>query len=80
MQDLKYIAYAYRQLKIHEKNYPTHDLELEVVMFALIICSHYFYGIYVGVYTDHKIIQYVVTEIIEYPTIMMVIFLEGLCY
>ncbi|GKA84848.1 putative reverse transcriptase domain-containing protein [Tanacetum coccineum] len=44
MQKGKVIAYASRQLKIHEKNYTTHDLELGAVMFALKIWRHYLYG------------------------------------
>ncbi|WMV30558.1 hypothetical protein MTR67_023943 [Solanum verrucosum] len=59
MQNGKVIAYASRQLKIHEKNYPTHDLELAAVVFALKIWRHYLYGVYVDVFTDHKSLQYV---------------------
>ena len=44
MQRGKVIAYASRQLKEYERNYPTHDLELVVVVFALKIWKHYFYG------------------------------------
>ncbi|GJY57171.1 putative reverse transcriptase domain-containing protein [Tanacetum coccineum] len=44
MQREKVIAYALRQLKIHEKNYTTHDLELGAVVFALKIWRHYLYG------------------------------------
>nr|KYP61974.1 Retrovirus-related Pol polyprotein from transposon 17.6 [Cajanus cajan] len=44
MQTKKVVAYASRQLKNHERNYPTHDLELAVVVFALKIWRHYFYG------------------------------------
>ncbi|GJR81489.1 putative reverse transcriptase domain-containing protein [Tanacetum coccineum] len=44
MQNEKVIAYASRQLKIHEKNYTTHDLELGAVVFALKIWRHYLYG------------------------------------
>ncbi|WMV09097.1 hypothetical protein MTR67_002482 [Solanum verrucosum] len=59
IQNGKVIAYASRQLKIHEKNYPTHCLELAVVVFALKIWRHYLYGVYVDVCTDHKRLQYV---------------------
>ncbi|GKB77061.1 putative reverse transcriptase domain-containing protein [Tanacetum coccineum] len=45
MQRAKVITYASRQLKIHEKNYTTHDLELGAVVFALKIWRHYLYGI-----------------------------------
>ena len=55
----KVIAYASRQLRPHEKNYPTHDLELAAVVFALKIWRHYLYGIHVDIYTDHKSLQYI---------------------
>ncbi|XP_015170747.1 uncharacterized protein [Solanum tuberosum] len=58
----KVIAYASRQLKIHEKNYPTHDLELELVVFVLKIWRHYLYGVHVDVFTDHKSLQYVFSQ------------------
>nr|GEV89880.1 putative reverse transcriptase domain-containing protein [Tanacetum cinerariifolium] len=54
MQRGKVIAYAYRQLKIHKKNYTTHDLELGDVVFALKIGRHYFYGTNSVIYTDHR--------------------------
>ncbi|GKD63292.1 putative reverse transcriptase domain-containing protein [Tanacetum coccineum] len=54
MQREKVIAYASRQLKIHEKNYTTHDLELGVVVFALKIWRHYFYGTKYGYIKYHK--------------------------
>ncbi|CAN4093783.1 unnamed protein product [Withania somnifera] len=53
------IAYASRQLRPHEKNYPTHDLELVAVVFALKIWRHYLYGVHVDIYTDHKSLQYI---------------------
>ena len=56
--DGKVIAYASRQLKRHEQNYPTHDLELVAVIHALKIWRHYLYGVHVDVYTDHKSLQY----------------------
>ncbi|XP_070022617.1 uncharacterized protein [Nicotiana sylvestris] len=59
MQLDKVIAYASRQLKNHEKNYPTHDLELVAVVFALKIWQHYLYGVHVDVFTDHKSLQYI---------------------
>jgi len=59
MQRGKVIAYASRQLKKHEKNYPTHDLELAAVIYALKIWRHYLYGVHVDIYTDHKSLQYI---------------------
>ncbi|GJV31507.1 putative reverse transcriptase domain-containing protein [Tanacetum coccineum] len=59
MQNKKVIAYASRQLKIHEKNYTTHDLELGVVVFALKIWRHYLYGTKCTVFTDHKSLQHI---------------------
>ncbi|KAJ9561114.1 hypothetical protein OSB04_006274 [Centaurea solstitialis] len=58
MQKGKVIAYASRQLKDHEKNYPTHDLELAAVVFALKLWRHYLYGAKCQVYSDHKSLQY----------------------
>ncbi|WMV58431.1 hypothetical protein MTR67_051816, partial [Solanum verrucosum] len=58
MKNGKAIAYASRQLKIREKNYPTHDLELAIVVFALMIWRHYLYGVHVDVFTDHNSLQY----------------------
>nr|GEU86387.1 hypothetical protein [Tanacetum cinerariifolium] len=54
MQRGKVIAYASRQLKIHEKNYTTHDLELGAVVFAPKIWRHYLYGTKSVIYMDHK--------------------------
>ncbi|GKE62369.1 reverse transcriptase domain-containing protein, partial [Tanacetum coccineum] len=59
MQRGKVIAYASRQLKTHEKNYTTHDLELEAVVFALKTWRHYFYGTKSVIYTDHKSLQHI---------------------
>ncbi|CAN4106025.1 unnamed protein product [Withania somnifera] len=53
------IAYASRQLRPHEKNYPTHDLEPAAVIFALKIWRHYLYGVHVDIYTDHKSLRYI---------------------
>ncbi|KAD4385753.1 hypothetical protein E3N88_25922 [Mikania micrantha] len=58
----KVIAYASRQLKIHEKNYTTHDLELGVVVFALKIWRHYLYGTKCTIFTDHKSLQHIFDE------------------
>ncbi|KAD6455060.1 hypothetical protein E3N88_09766 [Mikania micrantha] len=58
MQRGRVIVYASRQLKIHEANYPTHDLELAAVVFALRIWRHYLYGVKSTIYTDHKSLKY----------------------
>ena len=58
MQEGKVVAYASRQLKPHEKNYPTHDLELAAIVFALKIWRHYLYGEKCFIYTDHKSLKY----------------------
>ncbi|GJS00417.1 putative reverse transcriptase domain-containing protein [Tanacetum coccineum] len=55
----KVIAYASRQLKIHEKNYTTYDLELGVVVFALKIWRHYLYETKCTVFTNHKSLQHI---------------------
>ena len=62
MQEGKVVAYASRQLKAHEVNYPTHDLELAAVIFALKIWSHYLYGEKCIIYTDHKSLKYLLTQ------------------
>nr|GEZ98370.1 putative reverse transcriptase domain-containing protein [Tanacetum cinerariifolium] len=59
MQRNKVIAYASRQLKIHEKNYTTHDLELGAVVFALKMWRHYLYGTKSVIYTDYKSLQHI---------------------
>lgn len=61
MQDERVIAYASRQLKKHEINYPTHDLELAAVVFALKIWRHYLYGVTCRIFTDHKSLKYITT-------------------
>ncbi|XP_076936104.1 uncharacterized protein LOC143603076 [Bidens hawaiensis] len=58
MQRGKVIAYASRQLKPNELNYPTHDLELAAVVFALKIWRHYLYGLKCTIYNDHKSLKY----------------------
>ncbi|KAM2307855.1 hypothetical protein ACFX1S_030150 [Malus domestica] len=58
----KVIAYASRQLKNHERNYPTHDLELAAIVFALKIWRHYLYGEKCKIFTDHKSLQYLFTQ------------------
>ena len=62
MQKGEVIAYASRQLKPHEKNYPTHDLELAAIVFALKIWRHYLFGEKCHIFTDHKSLKYLMTQ------------------
>ena len=62
MQDGRVIANASRQLKKHEKNYLTHDLELSAVVLALKIWRHYLYSVPYQIFTDHKSLQYIFTQ------------------
>jgi hypothetical protein len=61
MQDNRVIVYASRALRPHEQNYPTHDLELAVVVHALKIWRHYLMGVHYNIYTDHKSLKYIFT-------------------
>ena len=58
----KVIDYASIQLKVHEKNYSTNDLELAAMVFTLKLWKHYLYGVHVDVFMDHKSLQYVFTQ------------------
>jgi hypothetical protein len=62
MQEGRVIAYASRQLRKHEKNYPTHDIELTAVVHALKIRRHYLLGNHCEIYTDHKSLKYIFTQ------------------
>ena len=62
MQHCKVLAHAYRQLDIHDKNYPTYDLKLAAVVFSMKPWRRYLYGVHVDVYTNHKSLQYVFTQ------------------
>jgi len=62
MQHGRVISYASRQLKTHETNYPTHDLELAAVIFDLRVWRHYLYGSRVQIFTDHKSVRYLMTQ------------------
>ena len=62
MQDGKVVAYGSRQLKPHEQNYTTHDLELAAVVFSLKIWRHYLYGEKCRIYTDHKSLKYLLKQ------------------
>ena len=59
MQSRRVVAYGSLQLKNHEQNYPTHDMELAAVVFALNIWCHYLYGEEFEVYSDHKSLKYI---------------------
>ena len=61
-QESQAIAYASRKLKPQEKNYPTHDLELAEIVFALRIWRHYLLGEKFRLFTDHKSLQYLFTQ------------------
>ena len=62
MQHKRVVAYASRQLKKHELNYPTHDLELAAIIFALKTWRHYLYGATCQIFTDHKGLKYLFTQ------------------
>jgi hypothetical protein len=62
MQEGRVVAYSSRQLKIHERNYPTHDLELAAMVHALKTRRHYLYGQKCHIYTDHKSLKYIFTQ------------------
>ena len=62
MQSGRVVAYGSRQLKNHEQNYPTHDMELATVVFTLKIWCYYLYGEQFEVYSDHKILKYIFTQ------------------
>jgi hypothetical protein len=62
MQDNRVIAYASRALMPHEQNYPTHDLELAIVVHALKIWRHYLMGTHCNIFTDHKSLKYIFTQ------------------
>jgi len=62
MQNGKVVAYTSRQLKRHELNYPTYDLELAAVIFALKIWRHSLYGAWCEVYTDNESLKYIFTQ------------------
>ena len=61
MQSGRVVAYGSRQLKKHKQNYPTHDMELAAIVFALKIWRYYLYGEEFEVYSDHKSLKYIFT-------------------
>ena len=62
MQDGRVVAYASRQLKKHEQNYPVHDLELAAVVMALKMWRHHLYSARFEIFTNHKSLKYVFTQ------------------
>jgi ribonuclease HI len=63
MQEGHVIVYSSRQLRHHEEHYPTHDLELAAVVLALRTWRHYLFGNAVHIYTDHKSLKYIFTQL-----------------
>ena len=62
MQEKKFVAYTSRRLKPNERNYPTHNLELAVVVHALLTWRHLLLGRKVDIFTDHKSLKYIFTQ------------------
>ena len=62
MQNGKVILYLSQQLKPYEKNYPTHDLELVAIVFALKVWRHYLYRRKYQIFLDHKSLKYITTQ------------------
>ena len=62
MQSGRVVAYSSKQLKNHEKNYPTHDLELAAIVFAIKIWRHYLYGEQFEVFSYYKSLKYIFTQ------------------
>jgi hypothetical protein len=63
MQDGDVVAYASRQLRKHEEHYPTHNLELADVVHALKIWRHHLIGKRCEIYSDHKSLMYIFTQL-----------------
>ena len=62
MQSRRVVAYGSRQLKNHEQNYPTYDMELAVIVFTLKIWHNYLYGEQFEVFLNHKSLKYIFTQ------------------
>ena len=62
MQEGQAVAYTSRKWRPHEANYPTHDLELAAVVFALKVWRHYLYGVIFEVFSDHKSLKYLFNQ------------------
>jgi hypothetical protein len=63
MQEGRVKSYSSRKLRRHEEHYPTHDLELATVVMALRTWRHYLHGNVVHIYTDHKSLKYIFTQL-----------------
>jgi hypothetical protein len=63
MQDSHAVAYASQNLRIHEKHYLTHDLELATVVHALKIWRHYLLGKTCELYMNHRSLKYIFTQL-----------------
>ena len=62
MQSERVVVYGLRQLKNHERNYPTHDIEFATIVFALKIWRHNLYGERFEMFSDHKSLKYIFTQ------------------
>ena len=62
MQSGRVVVYGSHELKNHEQNYPTHDMELVAIVFTLNIWCHYLYGEQFEMYSDHKSMKYIFTQ------------------
>ena len=63
MQSGRVVAYGSKKQKNHEQNYPTHDMELAAIVFALKIWRHYLYGEQLEIFLDHKSLKYIFTQL-----------------
>jgi hypothetical protein len=63
MQERRVISFSSRQLRCHEKHYPTHDLELAAVVMTFWTWHHYLLGNVIHIYTDHKSLKYIFTQL-----------------
>jgi hypothetical protein len=63
LQEGRVVAYASRQLRKYEVNYPNHDLELAAIVHALKIWRHYLLGNVCHIYTDNKSLKYIFTQL-----------------
>ena len=62
LQEMKVLAYGSRQLKMHEQNYPTHNLELTTIIYVFKLWRHYLYEEQFEIFTDHKNFKYIFSQ------------------